>query len=445
MLSFVIGVSQIKTAQSSQDMAQSDALMDLLPRLNTDCDQYSPRSSAGDCPSLTDSFLSGRTSAIDTDGNRRSSFTSSPSDSPQWYASKSARSTNPPTPMATLPLFGIESQRLKMEQTLRGNHMYEPAETGLPELDFWMGTSEVDDLTFGNMPAMPLIDVLASLDPSSFPSNYSQYPQTVGMSNPALSRSIFDFRDAVDTGGSGSLEDHGLSWPPLTSSPPQTIAPSAAFQPMLMSSPIVKHEPSTPIRMCSSSSVVFSSSPMGLMSPPVVPSQHEVEDLKYDIIDDDILDSAMKRHRSGVDRLHRRGYERRRHLGPSSRPKPLSGRSGMQCDVVIAQNEFACTYPGCIDKTTGKQKRFKRQEHKKRHEKTVHEKNNNPVHRCWVPGCKTAPFSRTDNLKSHLKNTHGKKSPNQRNLYVATQDKHSEYYDLDYIGELTKEGYPVLS
>ena len=117
--------------------------------------------------------------------------------------------------------------------------------------------------------------------------------------------------------------------------------------------------------------------------------------------------------------------------------------SAFNREVVIAQNEFACSYPGCIDKQTGKQKRFKRQEHKKRHEKTVHEKNEHGWYKCWVTGCKIAAFTRPENLKSHLKNIHGKKSLGQRNRYVATQDRNSPHYDPDWVGELTEDGYPI--
>jgi hypothetical protein len=344
-----------------------------------------------------------------------------------------------------MPPFGFESHRFNIEISDR-EQGYQAPRNGLPELDFWIDNEEANDMSdLTNLSALPLMEILGTSDHSMHCSGYPQYPQTVSMSNPALSRSIFDVQDVVDAASTLPIHSHGLAWAILASSPPQTIAPSAAFQPMLMSSPVAKHEPSTPIRMSSHSSVMFGSSPMGLMSPPVVPSQNDVEEAKYELADHDPVMSEFARHRTGVDRLHRRGYERKRHVGPSSRPRAAASRSGMLCDVVIAQNEFACGYPGCIDKQTGKQKRFKRQEHKKRHEKTVHEKTKHGVHQCWVPGCKTAPFTRTDNLKSHLKNTHGKNSANQRNKYVATLDKRSEYYDPDWVGDLTDAGYPILS
>lgn len=421
--------------------------MDLLTPLNADCDQFSTQSSPRDCPSLTDSFLSNQHSSICADGTRRPSFSStainSPiTESPSWYSSHSAN-TSPTTPMTSMPPFSVDEYRMKLEQVPDGGQIYSIPQNGLPDLDLWISSEDTDDMShLTSMTAVPLMNLLGTSEHSSYCVMYPQYAQTVGMSNPALSRSIFDIQDNVNVGGSMPIDDSNLHWSALTSSPPQTIAPSAAFQPLLVSSPITKYEPSTPIRMSSHSSTLFRSSPIGLVSPPIVPSQHEDEDIKYEA-EHDLVMSELGRHRGGLDRLHRRAYARKRHVGQSNRPKPVSNRSGMDCDVVIAQNEFACGYPDCIDKQTGNQKRFKRAEHKKRHEKTVHEKERHGVHHCWVPGCKTLPFTRTDNLKSHLKNTHGKKSANQRNRYVATQDKNSEYYDPDWEGDLTEKGYPV--
>ena len=413
--------------------------MELLQRIDTDCDQLSLRSSPGECPSLAESFLSTQASDMYTDATRRSSFASSTSESPGWYSSKSANTTTPTTPMTSVSPFSIDGQQMKMEHGFDRTHTYHIHQSGLPELDFWMGSHDTNDLShLTNLSAIPLMDVVGTSEHSAYCSEYPQYPQTVSMSNPALSRSMFDVHDAATMGE----DETGLVWSALTSSPPQTIAPSAAFQPILVSSPVSKHEPSTPIRMSTHSSMMFSSSPMGLMSPPILPSQHDVDEAKYEVAEYEVVEADFPRVRIGVDRLHRRGYERKRHVGPSSRPKPVEKRTGMDCDAVIRGNEFPCNYPDCIDKQTGFPKRFKRQEHRKRHEKTVHEKHKHPLHKCWVPGCNT-DFSRTDNLKSHLKNTHGKNSPNQRNLYVATLDKHSEYYDPDWEGAITGDGLPI--
>lgn len=121
---------------------------------------------------------------------------------------------------------------------------------------------------------------------------------------------------------------------------------------------------------------------------------------------------------------------------------PTSRRSdsGMAADMDSADNERICSYAGCIDKRTGEPKRFKRPEHKRRHEKTVHEKRDNPQYECWVPTCKRAPFTRMDNLRGHLRKTHGKISAPGRHDYVATQDKNSEYFDPEWVGELEEHG-----
>jgi hypothetical protein len=71
----------------------------------------------------------------------------------------------------------------------------------------------------------------------------------------------------------------------------------------------------------------------------------------------------------------------------------------------------------------------------KRHEGTVHEKHKHEQQYCWVSGCTTGPFPRSDSLKAHLKKTHGEKKANQRNKYVATLDENGKYYDPDWRGE----------
>jgi hypothetical protein len=304
------------------------------------------------------------------------------------------------------------------------------------ELDrFWAPEPQLPQLS---MSTAALLGAVAEAETMDFHTEYSTYSQP-GFSGPALCGPIFDYQAHEDP---LSSEDD-FPWPHHHLSSPQTIAPGTAFQQhLLTSSPIPKLEPSTPCRRAITSSSFLDSSPLALVSPPILPSQHEPEDLKYDEPEWALLTPEISRRR-GIDRLARRSYDRKRNLGSACKPKPTKVDSGINCEVVIAQNEFACSYPGCIDKQTGKQKRFKRQEHKKRHEKTVHEKNEHGMFKCWVKGCKTAAFTRTDNLKSHLKNTHGKKSPNQRNRYVATQDKNSIHFNPDWEGELDDEGYPV--
>lgn len=222
--------------------------------------------------------------------------------------------------------------------------------------------------------------------------------------------------------------------------PAETIEPSIAFRATFPSSPCCKVEPTTPLKG-QIPSTILSSSPLSMISPRIVPSQPDVDDFTYASLEQAL--GEKKKQRVRTDRLQRRAYERKRPVGSLSKPK-TTNKSGMACALVIEQNEFACSYPGCIDKHTGKQKRFKRQEHKKRHEKTVHEKTQHTTYRCWVPEC-GRPFSRTDNLKSHLRNTHSKRPGVRGNRYVATLDKNSEFYDPEWVGELDKHGYPLSS
>ena len=127
----------------------------------------------------------------------------------------------------------------------------------------------------------------------------------------------------------------------------------------------------------------------------------------------------------------------RRHTTIPGRRRSV-GKSGIIYDAVTEENKFLCEVEGCVDKE-GKQKRFKRQEHLKRHVKTAHLEKKQ--YKCWVPCCKTDPFSRGDNLITHL-NTHRKAS--SRNRYVATLDPHSEFYDPDWRGDIDCNGFPVF-
>ena len=409
-------------SEATLEMATIGATFDEhLPPLDTDCSRFSPLSSDRDCPSLSGSFSSFEMN------DRRPSFASSAiEDSPGWLSGQSSGVTTPTTPLTAMGPSGMLFDRKQ------------PA----PDTPYGFARNELD-FFWEPEPQLPisaaaLLGTVNESETLGFGADYPSYPHTMGLNNPSLSRSMFGMDGPL------SSEDD-LSWSHQLSSPQQTIAPSAAFQqPLLTSSPLSRPAPSTPMRRTMTSSSVLGSSPLTLVSPPVVPSQHEPEDIKYEEPEWALLTSEISRHR-GLNRISRRGYKHKHNLGSSFKPKPATSKSGIDCEVVIAQNEFACSYPGCIDKQTGKQKRFKRQEHKKRHEKTVHEKNEHGLFKCWVKGCKTAPFTRTDNLKSHLKNTHGKKSPNQRNRYVATQDKNSIHYDPDWVGDLDDEGYPVHS
>ena len=105
---------------------------------------------------------------------------------------------------------------------------------------------------------------------------------------------------------------------------------------------------------------------------------------------------------------------------------------------IISKNRYPCSY-GCTT-TNGKLKRFRRKEHQTRHERTIHEAVQ--LLTCWVSECTDTLFTRADNLQSHY-DRHGRGSSPQKLRYVATLDRTSAYYNPDWRGELTEEGYPI--
>ena len=401
-----------------------------MPSVETDGNTYSPSSSLEEYHSVGDSFQSCGSYSTHTDSTRRTSLASSTSLSPTWQYSTGHCIATPVTLMSAKG-GGHRVDRCAFKEEETSCHALDGG-FSMQEASIWMGHTELDERLFPH-PSMtlgPLLSMLELPEQTSYCSDYSTVQSS--LHNPSLSRPIF----ATDESSSGLPVDaasgQALPWMFRNEVPPQTIAPSAAFQPTLSSSPFSKHEPSTPVRHHLRSSILLSSSPMELVSPPVVPSQNHIADTAY-ASDDPIVSPIALRSRN-FDRLHRRGYERKRTVGYSHRPKLVSSRSGLECDLVIAENEHACSHSGCA-------KRFKRQEHRKRHETTVHEKAK--VFKCWVPGCKTAAFTRTDNLKSHQKNTHGTRKATQRNRYVATLDEKSDYYDPNWIGALSEAGFPL--
>ena len=402
-----------------------------MPSLESDDSTYSPSSSLEEYRLVGDSFQSCGPYPTLTDSTRRTSLASSTSLSPNWQYSTGASVATPVTPMNAK---GDDHQvgrcTLKIEE--RTCHALDSG-FSMQEASIWMGHTEVDQRQFhhSSMTPGPLLKIFELPEHTAYCSEYGT--MQLRLHNPSLSRPIFAADDPSSILPVESASGQSLPWMSREETPPQTIAPSAAFQPTLSSSPFIKHEPSTPIRHQLRSSILLSSSPIELVSPPVVPSQNTVADMTY-ASDESSGSPIAIRSRSSFDRLHRRGYERKRTVGCSHRPKLVSSRSGLECDLVIPENEHACSHPGCA-------KRFKRQEHRKRHETTVHDKAK--VFKCWVPGCKTAAFTRTDNLKSHQKNTHGTRKATQRNRYVATLDEKSHYYDPNWIGALSEDGFPL--
>lgn len=422
---------------------------DMLPELDTSFDKDSPLGLMTDCTSLSSSFLSVDLSTPDLHAQRRSSIAScSSSTPPELFFTPSAGNTSPTTPMmADASFHAVYNKQFgKPVQYLPNHHsMFHLAE----DEENLQNCIWLDQINMANsLPVgLPLLSNLPEM--LSMDGNYTFYGgEHRGLStvaaNPALTKSMFG--NNMTDSSVPTAENVILPWSSHQSHPPsETIEPSVTFQGALTSSPRYKVEPSTPVSIHIPPSAILSSSPMSVISPVVLPSQHDVEELPYDTMEQALKFAPSRKHRANPDRLYRRAYERKRVPGASSKPKPVMapGKTGINCELVIAQNEFACSYPGCIDKNTGKQKRFKRQEHKKRHEKTVHEKAMHEAYKCWVPDC-DREFSRTDNLKSHLRNTHSKKPGVRGNRYVATLDKNNEYYDPEWVGELDKHGYPIL-
>jgi hypothetical protein len=409
--------------------------------------QSSGLSSPIDCPSLSESFISTTTTLLEAECSRRPSTTAD--SSPPWSSRGSSDLTSPITPFTNvLDRPCREDPFVKCEDGFGQPQLYDPLQYDFHDGDVWRLRNE-PHASIDTMISMSSLQLIEALN--------RPHPPHANI-NASLSRPIFRATELMQP---VSEITPNILWSAHGSSPLQTIAPSAAFQPMYNSSPISKYRPSTPCRRSAYSSAMLDSSPSTLISPPVVRSQHDVdEEFAYrqfdggdlpsehtgrcSSIDEDVWSDVISPERTpGRPTMHRRSYERRSKVGPSQKPKSAAGGSSTSWAPIIPQNEFACSFPNCIDPRTTKQKRFKRQEHKKRHEKTVHLKVES--YKCWVPCCKTSAFSRSDNLKSHLKRTHGKKSSNQRNRYVATQDEDSPYYDPLWQGDLDADGFPIYS
>ncbi|RMZ82566.1 hypothetical protein DV738_g1473, partial [Chaetothyriales sp. CBS 135597] len=417
-----------------------------LPHLGADDILDPDISSPSECPSLGESFTGPHTFLMTRELSRRTSLNSS-STSPGWCSMK----TPSPAPLSgqlhELP-FEEEYQpgtKLDFDEPTLLNMMH----FGLVESETWSHppSSRIGPALVNAFEQISTVG-LGIQDQGDLSQEYTSFPTSFAADTP-LSKPIFGLDQM--TQNPARTQDGIIAWPGC---------PTAPFESPLLRTPLRPEEPSRRSTTSALSTGMLKTNLVTWVPPSMVPSQPDMDNaMQYETADHAVMPSdsasnsspAMNRRWStatasdvgnGIPSLHRRGHEPRRKAGPSRKSRPEPGKSGIDCDVVIAHNEFACSWPNCIDKATGKQKRFKRQEHKKRHEKTVHEKEG--LYRCWVPGCTTTAFTRTDNLKSHLRNTHGKKSPNQRNRYVATQDKHSEWYDPDWQGDLTEDGYPIF-
>jgi len=429
----------------------------MLPPYHPSDDRYSSFSSDDSGAALTLNLRLLETSPLGTDGQRRPSFDSVESSVPPELLSASSVGTMSPS----TPLNGCSF----------GSNCGNSFRTTAPHIDLQTMWSHQQDGSalhdFGYSPAVPKEQLVGkyfnvySMDANDCSASFYTPSCTSFLNDdisPALSRPMFN--DSIPSSTPLPRNDH-TNWPSITVAytPPRTIDPSR-FAPLVPSTPTAKLEtPCTPSHQHMRSSITLSSSPMPGYSPGIVPSQHEIDDSAYfdssnihrhDAVDisyepmNICMDVRDRDHNRDRSRLSRRRYDRKG-IGSGCKRRPSANKSGFECDRVITANSFACSYPECIDKNTGKQKRFKRQEHKKRHEKTVHQKDSHMFHHCWVPLCEKA-FTRTDNLKSHLRNTHGKRSANARNRYVATLDPNNiQYYDPDWEGDLDTDGLPIGS
>ena len=260
---------------------------------------------------------------------------------------------------------------------------------------------------------------------------------------PSLSRAIFHHRHQSDS----LAPEHMSQWQPsMLHTPPRTVAPSATFQRILSSSPAYCGTPSTPVRTNHDDSATIgivntpcSLSPMHIAAEQPVSVKNETA---YQHLQPTLVRTLRTSKQKASGRNGRRSTDRKETGRTGRLPRSGVSRSGMECPSYIERNSFACTAEDCVDKT-GKRKMFKRQEHLKRHLRTCHT-GIRPYY-CWVPGCTTEPFSRTDNLNSHLFKTHGKNSPAARNRYIATLDLKSGVFDVDFRGPFTESGWPIRS
>jgi len=403
-----------------------DSNIDFLQNIDSDFDRYRSFSQADICPSLSSSFLTIDTTQMSFDDSRRNShvYGTQSLPSPEDYTTSAGSVTSPITPLglsATSVLYSSEAWAKASPHDVWHRHGSDADSLWLASEESAMGNCLVNDLSQSYSSS------------TAHPEYFPLIHRPKSTSDPSLAREIFQ-----NPGSHHTIRDFEsvVPWPTASLlSHSQTVEPSRTLQAMLPSSPLAKFEPITPLRHHHESSVLYSSSPLSGASSSILASQWEIDESKcfspHDV-------SAYQEHGICSQSLcSSPSVEDNKHSDGSSR-KPFPRKSGVDCEAVIPQNEFACSVPGCIDKETGKPKRFKRQEHKKRHEKTVHQKVDMFV--CWV--C-SRPFTRRDNLKSHQFKTHGRKSNNQRNSYVATLDASSRYFDKDWEGRLNADGLPV--
>jgi hypothetical protein len=412
------------------------------PKTELDDDDFGSFSISFSCPPTAADFLTIDTSPREPVTYRRQSVASSSTSSGTDFVSSTSGSlASPSTPPPAEYMNTVPS----------GDSMIcVPDDFNLPEMyGGWKSAGQGVDLTWmteepkyhNSSPFLDYsgMDTLGVQDIFTNPSNSNDWHLlSTSAANLSFSRSILDEHQLSSDGF--PPEAMGQWTPTMVHTPPQTIAPSVTFQPALAPSPC-KLEPMTPLRYAAPAPApasILSSSPCLLYSPEHLSAQEEYELAEQILEAMPMTPKHVLKVRRGGGRSSRSTYERKC-LGASGRTKSAVSKSGMACDVVIEGNKYACEFADCIDKN-GKRKMFKRREHAKRHVDTVHLKKKQ--FRCWVPGCTTQPFTRSDNLTTHLKSTHGKKSVSSRNRYVSTLDPASENFDPEWRGDLDDNGQP---
>lgn len=415
--------------------------------LDTDTDRFSSLPTTPTCPSFASSFASyGSSSPAKTGADRRSSIPKSEATLLVKSQETSIRdSLSPMTPFSPdmVGMSMISGASMKCEIT--DLSMHESFRYNDPTCEdgslHWMAP-EARKCPPGHLASCIMPQQYANQHPNqeAFPS-LDQNLVVGGALQSSLSRSIFHSSQPSD----GLLAEHMAPWrPSMLQTPPRTVAPSATFQPILPSSPPYRIAPSTPIRSKCEDFLTPGIVRTPYSSPPTyLPSDQPVflqNDSSCRNRQQPPLVRTLKGSKGrGSSRSAVKSTERKENGRPGRVSKPGASRSIREYPIFIEKNSFACNAPDCVDKN-GKRKKFRRQEHLKRHQRCH---TGYRPYACWVPGCTTKPFSRTDNLNSHLLKTHGKKSPAARNRYIATLDSKSGVFDLDYRGPFTDSGWPI--
>ena len=381
------------------------------------------------CSSVSLSFENTCTPPSSLEASRRQSVASSSSGG-ELLINTSGRTTSPMTP--TFAEYSGQAHRAGPHIVLDMPRYNEQIAGGSWDI---LKPKYQTQMSYLGGSAMSPTAMEESFSPSYYPAEWNAIVRPTA--NLSFSRGIFedhgsdDWHNPLFAAGSVSQMN-----PIVAQKLPRTIAPNETFQCTPTPSQSYGYEPLTPLRFPPPATSILSSSPCQFFSPGDLPPQPEYDDGDPMFRMSPVTPKHAPRAKRSSGRASRPGLERRGNRLKSSGVV----KSGMTCDAVIESNKYACEYADCVDKT-GRRKMFKRREHAKRHVDTVHNKKRQFT--CWVPGCSTGPFTRSDNLNTHLKQTHGKKSNSSRNRYVATLDATSVYYDPDWRGELEENGYPL--